>query len=266
MNLDYKNKKWTKEVDRFNKYKKEVGGIYNRNELHAINVFLKSQNKDYLRLFSRLFSTYRVIAINLYLEGINNYKCKDYSYLSGLALILTKIMYDNGVRTEHNNIIGNCIQEIDFALYAMISCDEVNVPFLKEDDNNLISLVLHQKYERAQQILNELPDDVDESKEVYYVSPIFLKKIYLAIIDHDEKIFNDELAKRIYKYRRNMVGYSTIIDIVSIALIKMAKLVGIKCTIDVIEIPKMFFDESYVIDKETVKLPFYDAFLKLNSF
>lgn len=266
MSLDYQNKKWTKEVAEFNKYKKEVGGIYNRNELHAINMFLKSQNKDYLRLYSRLFSTYRVIAMNLYLEGLNNKKCKDYSYLSGIALILSKIMYDNGIRTEHNNIIENCIQELDFALYEMISCDEVNVPFLKEDDNNLISLVLHQKYEKAKEILCELPDDVDESKEVYYVSPVFLKKIYLAIINHDEKLFNNELAKRIEKYRRNMVGYSTIIDIVSIALIKMAKLAGIECTIDVIEIPKVFFDESYIIDKDSIKLPFFDEFLKLNLF
>ena len=264
MSLDYESKTWAKEVTNFNKYKKEVRGIYNSNEINAINSFINSRNNDYLRLYSRLFGTYRQMATVLYFENINNKKCIDFSYLSGMALIYTKIMYDNDIKTELNRILENRIQEIDFALYEMISCNEVNVPFLREDDNNLISLVLYQKYENAKAILSELPDDVDESREVYYVRPVFLKNIYLSIVNHDEKMFNDELTKRIKKYRKNMVGYSTIIDVVSIALIKMAKLAGINCTIDVIEIPKMFFDESYVIDKETIKLPFYDEFLKLN--
>lgn len=263
MKLDYESKKWIKEVDKFNKFKKEVGGRFNKNELATIDKFLKSQNKDYLRLYSRLSGTYERIATYLYLEDLNNKKCIDYTYLSGIALIHTKKMYDYGINTEKGTIVENCIQEIDFALYEMIACDEVNVPYLKEDDNNLISLVLHQKYEKAKEILCELPNDVDDSNEVYYISTIFLKQIYLAIINHDERMFNEELVKRIKKYRKNMVGYSTIIDIVSIALIKMAKLAGIKCTIDVIEIPKIFFDETYVVDKETTKLPFYDEFLEL---
>lgn len=141
--------------------------------------------------------------------------------------------------------------------------DETNFPIFN-DDNNLICLMLKQNYDKAKQLIDMLPDEVDESREIYYSKQKHLKNIYKAIVNHDEKVFNEELVKRIKKYRRNMVGYSTIIDIVSIALIKMAKLADVKCTVDVIEIPKMFFDKSYVIDKEKVKLPFYDEFLKLN--
>lgn len=97
----------------------------------------------------------------------------------------------------------------------------------------------------------------------YSVSPEFLNKMYMAIIEHDEKSFNEELAKRIKKYRRNMVGYSTIIDVVSIALIKMAEREEIHCTVDVIEIPEQFFDGTCKIDKDKDKLPFYDEFLEL---
>jgi hypothetical protein len=55
----------------------------------------------------------------------------------------------------------------------------------------------------------------------------------------------------------------TIFEVRGVYNRKMAKLAGINCTIDVIEIPNMFFDESYVIDEEAVKLPFYDDFSKL---
>lgn len=53
-----------------------------------------------------------------------------------------------------------------------------------------------------------------------------------------------------------MVGWTTIINYISVALIKMAKKAGINYTFDVIEIPKLFFDEIYKIDKEQVKLGF----------
>lgn len=59
-----------------------------------------------------------------------------------------------------------------------------------------------------------------------------------------------------------MVGYSTIIDIVSIALIKIAQKVGIEYKVDVVEIPKVFFDESYKIQKDRIRLPFYKEFIQ----
>lgn len=41
-------------------------------------------------------------------------------------------------------------------------------------------------------------------------------------------MFNEDLLIRINKYRKNIFGYSTIIYIGSIGLVKMGKLVGIK--------------------------------------
>ena len=52
-----------------------------------------------------------------------------------------------------------------------------------------------------------------------------------------------------------MIGYLTSVDIVSVALIKLAGREGIHYNFDVIEIPKGFFDSSFFVDKDKFKLP-----------
>lgn len=59
-----------------------------------------------------------------------------------------------------------------------------------------------------------------------------------------------------------MVGYSTIIDVISIALIKMAQKAEINYHLDVIEIPKIFFDKNYQIHKDKVKPLYYEEALE----
>ncbi len=265
MKIDYSSKKWPKEVENVKKFLKEIGGDFSINEQTLIKRFNESSTKNYLSFYNGLYNTYESMARYYYLNDVANTKCIDYTYLSGLALLCVKRMYDNGIRTEYNFTVEDSLSEFDYALYELIAVDETNFPIFNDDDN-LICLMVNQNYDKAKQLIDLLPDQADESKEVYYSKQKYLKNIYKAIVTHDEKIFNEELVKRIKKYRKNMVGYSTIIDIVSIALIKMAKLADIKCIVDVIEIPKMFFDKSYAIDKETVKLPFYDKLLKLNLF
>ncbi len=264
MKLEYKGKKWDKEVDRIQKYLKEINGAFDTNELSTINKFLNSQGKDYLRLYNSLSLNYERMAAYHYLIDLTSYEVIKYTYFSGYAMLITKCLYEQGVRTEYNVIVeNNIIDGMDYALFQLIAVDEIENPYIKILDNDLIMLMYYQKYEQARSVLDQLSDDPDESNEVYYVGPEFLKKIYMAIIEHDEKSFNEELAKRIKKYRRNMVGYSTIIDVVSIALIKMAEREGIHCTVDVIEIPKQFFYGTCEIDKDKDKLPFYDEFLEL---
>lgn len=265
MKIDFEGKKWHKEISQFKKIKKEINGKFNNNEEVHIKQFKELEEKDYLRLYSRLASAYKGMARYYYLDDITNIIMLQYTYLSGLALVLVKKMYDGGIRNNYIEIIENQLDEIDYALFQLIATNQLEPQYLEIADDPLITAMYQEQYDQAKQIIDAIPDPTKEqdSQSVYYLSPMFLKYIYLAIINHDEKAFNEELAKRIKKYRRNMVGYSTIIDIVSIALIKMAKKVGIECNVDVIEIPKIFFDESCVIDKEKVKLPFYDEFLKL---
>lgn len=261
MKIEYKGNKWDKEVLKYQKMIKETKGAINKNELYTIDKFLKEQSKDYLRLYSRLSGNYERMATYYYLDDINNVEIKKYTYLSGYAMLITKYLYEKGIRTIYNEIIESDINNIDYALCQLIAVEEVDNPYIVSEENNLIMLMYHQKYGQAKLVLQQLADNPDESNEIYYINPEFLKKIYMAIIEHDEKSFNEELAKRIKKYRKNMVGYSTIIDVVSVALIKIADREGLHCTVDVIEIPKQFLDKTCVINKDEVKLPYYDEFL-----
>lgn len=263
MKIKYKGNKWDKEVLKYQKMINETKGIINKNELYTIDKFLKDNSNDYLRLYSRLSGNYERMATYYYLDDINNMDVKKYTYLSGYAMLITKYLYEKGVRTIYNEIIENDISNIDYALYQLIAVGEVDNPYIVSEEYNLIMLMYHQKYDQAKLLLEQLTDTPDESNEIYYVNPEYLKKIYMAIIEHDENGFNEELAKRIKKYRKNMVGYSTIIDVVSIALIKIADKEGLHCTVDVIETPKLFFNKTYEINKDEVKLPYYDEFLSL---
>lgn len=266
MILEYKGKKWEKEIKDNQKFKKVINGAFNSNEMHFIKEFEKSGCKDYLSLYFHLFGTYENMATYYYLDNIQSRDVIKYTYMSGMAKLITKCSYKKGIRTNNNfensiiqrEVIGN----MDFSLFQLIAVEEMSSSLLDIEKENLIMLMYHQKYEQARSILETLPDNPDESKEIYYEQAVHLKQIYIAIIEKNEKKFNEELAKRIKKYRKNMVGYSTIVDIVSVALIKMAKQAGINCTVDVIEIPKQFFDDRCKINKEECKLPYFDDFLK----
>ena len=76
----------------------------------------------------------------------------------------------------------------------------------------------------------------------------------LAIINQDEEAFNEELKKRIKKYRRNMVDYTILFDAVSIAMIKFARRRGMNYTFSVAEIPEYFLDMDIRVDKEKYRL------------
>lgn len=265
MKIEYKGKKWDKEVENIKKYKKTSGGILNKNEIYNIEEFQKNGSNDYLRLYIHLASCYEQMVRWYYLDNICSEMIGKYTYLSGIAFLVAKRIYSKGIQTKYINIIKERIESgIDFALFQLIASGGIENSFIKYEENNLIMLMFRKNYDQAKMLLDQITGDPDEAKEIYYIESKYLKKIYMAIIEHDEIRFNEELGKRIKKYRRNMVGYSTIVDIVSVALIKIAEREGLHCTVDVIEIPRQFFDntdQDHVINAE---LPFYNDFLKLN--
>ena len=104
-----------------------------------------------------------------------------------------------------------------------------------------------------------MPESSNGLEQQEKLLSIALKPIYYAIINHDEETFNCELALRIKEYRRSMIGYSTLLDIPAVALIKIAERAGIRSFIDVVEIPKVFFN----IPKEftsNLELPYFQQF------
>lgn len=65
-----------------------------------------------------------------------------------------------------------------------------------------------------------------------------------AMAEKDEKALNNRLVQHIKNERKWPVGYSVFVDAYSIAYLKLARLNHMDCELDVIEVPKMFFDET----------------------
>ena len=261
MKIDYQSKKWEKEIQKIISFKKEVKGNLFCNLELVISKHLNSDFKDYMYTYVGLSGCYEQLSRRFYLDNQINEELINFTYLSGIALLYTQKMYEIGVKTEFDYIVNPYLNNMDNIIYKLISVNETEFDIFK-DKNNIIKLLFNKEYDKASEMINKIPDESDSSMQIEYMRPEDLKKIYQAIIDKNEKIFNEEMIKRIKKYRKNMVGYCPIIDIVSIALIKIAKKAGLNYTFDVIEIPKMYFDETYKIDKEKVKLPFYEEFVK----
>ncbi|MBP3414367.1 MAG: hypothetical protein J6L81_04100 [Clostridia bacterium] len=261
--LDFASSKWTKEIANFKKFKRDVNGDFFKNERFAIDEFLRSGNNGFLRLYSLLSGIYSEIAVYNHLDSENRPDIVHYTYLSGQALLTAKRIYEKGVRVgvEHlDRIVKNSIEQgFERALFQMIAVDRIDDPWLSVAENHLILLMYYNRYDQARVILEQLPESSNGLEQQEKLLSIALKPIYYAIINHDEETFNCELALRIKEYRRSMIGYSTLLDIPAVALIKIAERAGIRSFIDVVEIPKVFFN----IPKEftsNLELPYFQQF------
>lgn len=260
MKLAYKSKKWNKEISELNNAKKMYNGDYEISVKSLIYNFSETDFKDYCWFYGCLDINYGIVARTYFLDNDNKNVINNI-YLSALSLLFLKRLYDNGVRTEYNNIQIS-LTGFEYAVCKLISvdCGEIMINFC--NDSIVANLLLGNEIE-AKVLVDELSDDSDSISSVYYNEPIFLKAIYKSILDRDENAFNENLAQRIKKYRKNMVGYSTIIDYTSIALIKVAKKYGLNCNINVIEIPDFFFEPINTEELLKLQLPFYDEVKKL---
>jgi len=119
-----------------------------------------------------------------------------------------------------------------------------------------LEAMIKEEYEKAREELIKIPEPtkMDYLYEVYYYNVKYTKNIMLAIIEKDEKKFNEELMKRIKLYRKNSVNYAILFDVISVAMIKLAKRRGISYTFSVAEIPEFFLDMERRVDKEKYKL------------
>ncbi len=240
---------------------KQINYHFNLNEKHFIQEFENNGKKNPYRLFECLKNEYGSIARAYYMHDNESEEVIKCIYLSGCAGLVVKRLWEKGFKEVY--ISDYEATNIDYSLFCLIACNEMPEELVNKETENLIMLMLNQDFELAKRILDtiEVNEKGDGCEWEYYDSS-YLKPTYMAIINHDEKAFNEGLEKRIKKYRTNMVGYSVIVDVVSIALIKIAKKAGIDCTVDVVEIPKQFLSEERLINPEECKLPYYDELLR----
>lgn len=258
--LDYKSKKWDKELKNLEEVMKSTNGTFVEfNNINALGDFnILPDQRKYLGYLSSCVQNYYLIACDYYIMDNLDYRSIDYIYLSGISGILADRL---GKVADQNKYQYKRISETELSLYELIATDEIEIDFFKDKDS-VIYHVYYGNYDKAESLLQSIEMDDSIEEGCLYDTIEYLKVIYMAIIARNEELFNDELAKRIRKYRKNMVGYTTIIDVISIALIKMARKAEINYHLDVIEIPKIFFDNKYQIDKDKVKPQFYEEALE----
>lgn len=135
------------------------------------------------------------------------------------------------------------IERHEKAIYQLISVNEWELASGISVQCPVIQAMLNGEYKRAKELLLADDEEADESQEPYFIHLPYVKQSYLAMLDGNEDEFNNQLAKRINKYRKRPMDYQPVIDVTSIALIKMAERLGLHYIFRVEEIPDYFFEE-----------------------
>ena len=242
MKLPYSTKKWEKELKAAQAYD---GIISTLNNITMLGNAYDDREKgrlpaveDEATLFFLMGNEYRQLADYEYL--MNKDSRKSLAYLIKYIELGIKAysLYQQGEMIK-NNAVKNSLSHEDFinelAFTAVAAGKYETVSGVMK--GTVIDALYNGCLDEARDRVSAYTCPTDEGREVYYRDMCFLKNAVIALTDRDTETFSHELEPRIRKYRKNMVGYSTIIDTVSAALIKLAEKAGVKVHIDVIEIP-----------------------------
>jgi len=276
--LVYQPLKWEKELSNKAKvWKKQDGKIsayYNMMALLARNEQKDSAQRNYRGIYSNLHLQYHIIAGNLYLKNPNDIQCINYCYLSGLAGVFAYLFHNAAgekisKRQQNSDIteMENAAKDFAFSILQLYAVNQPIPPYVKNINHLYISL-FEGDFEKTRSLLSETGSEFDLSNpNKLWISEIE-RSIIQAIIGKNDKALYKSLIQYIKNYRKLPVGYSTFIDICSIAYMKLARKYGMNCELNIIEIPKMFFDDTLCrIDVAKINLPFYeDAVEQLKTF
>lgn len=139
-------------------------------------------------------------------------------------------------------------------LYRAISVGEWELARKYASPCPVIQCMLNEDYDGAKELLLADTEKGDESQETDFIHMPYVKAIYLAILNLDGDAFNEQLAKRINKYRKRPADYQPVIDVTSIAFLKMAKKCGLQSLFSVDEIPEYFLETESVPERSDCKI------------
>jgi len=207
--------------------------------------------------FTIYWGGYYSLGTNEYLLGHDVEKSFGHIYLGTISYIKAFSLWNAGEEVKNRSVENKMKKGLNTEriAYSAIAVNEYELALEFSRRSQIIHSMLIGDYQKAKQLVLALPDSPDESKEIYYICDRFLKSIYLAILEQNEVMFNEELIKRIKKYRKKPLGYATYIDVVSISMIKFARKLGINFYFNVIEIPPFFLDENNRVDQNIFQLP-----------
>lgn len=264
MKLTYKSPKWDKELKNKEKVWKQLKGIPALINLERRLERMKAcDQQNYCSFYFNVHLSYEIAARDVYLSGNRGIKCSiAYTYLSGMAAIMGKLFDTSELKSQrHVTNAESIVCAFDLGLLQMIACNQA-FPKTIEGMEHIYIHLFNQNEEKVKELLDSLEGEFNPKKPDNMWLGEGEKLRIEAILNRDEKKLQELLMKMIMEYRKEPVGYSQILDIYSIAFIKLAKRYGMEIKINVIEIPEQFFDDE--ICKEAIakaELPFFDKAL-----
>lgn len=275
MKLLYKTKKWDNEIkeleDVMRKLKKHSDLDMSQSNIQSVIESFLYPDPDSLipsvddesTFWYLVGSEYNLWSGRDYQLSRNEAACLGHMYLYISAMSKAYGLWKAGVELTNEAVLLDMQRnkEISMHCFSAIAIDEF--PLFEryaEGDGRIIAAMFHEEYDIVWNLVNQLPDtkimyQKNKNYMSYYYEAVFLKDLYVSILEQNEEAFNEALAARIKNVRG---GYVMPIDVVSIAMIKFARKRGLQSKIDVIEIPTFFLGNKLEIDKEKYKLFDFD--------
>ena len=215
--------------------------------------------RNYGSLYNHISLKYRMLAGKVYLRNLEDQKCIEYTYLSGVSAVLAYLFYVNDPpkeldKTDRENIISDFTGGV-LRLYAV---DQPLPSCTYHIDNPYVQLLLG-NLDKAASLLNKLGSQFNPAEPYQFWIDESEHAIIQAAIEKDGQKLKDLLVQCIREYRKVPRGYTTFLDTYAIALIKLARTWGEDININVIEIPSMFFGETICkINPLAMQVPFFE--------
>lgn len=264
--LDYCSPKWEKEQKRDLQCIRQLkGSDIAMNDLQRILRMGEkiSALQGYGKLYTDLHLNYRIVAGKTYLRDTMNEQSIQYTYLAGMSAVLAYLFYVSDLPQEQSNTDRqNVVLDFTFGVLQLYAVDQPLPPCIRHINNPYLQLLL-ENMDTTAALLSTIGSQFDPINPYTLWLDEMQKATIQSIIEKDAQSLQNLLVKRIKQYRKLPLGCSTLIDVYSIAMIKLAQQYGMDCDLDIIEIPKMFFDPQICKrNTEEVELPFFDNALE----
>ena len=265
--LAYQPSKWEKE--RQNNEKRYIAGkgkyaVQTNMENMIRRGLAKSADcSDYVSYYSSFSLSYRILAGRTYLRNNSDSQVIHYTYLSGIAAIFAYLLdiahpAVNRDKTDQEDMVN----DFSYGLFQLFAVQNYLPQCLNFLEHPYVQLLLG-NFGKAVELLPSTLSEYDAAQPYAVLMSDEARQTVQAMVEKDEKALNNQLVQRIRNERKWPVGYSIFVDAYSIAYIKLARLNNMNCELDVIEVPKMFFDDAACkIDISEIKLPFFDDALE----
>ena len=260
--LDYQSPKWAKEQKKELQFFRQAKG----QDITLLNLqrILKEEEefpamRDYKELYTNLHLKYRILAGSSYLRDNSDAQVVQYTYLSGMAAVFAYLFNHAALIEKHSDTDQrNIVYDFSYGLLQLFAVQS-SLPLCLSSLEHPYVQLLFGNFEKAVELLSSTLVEYDAAQPYAVLMSETQRLMIQAMAEKDEKRLSDQLVQRVKAYRKQPVGHSTFVDAYSIAYIKLAHLNNMSCDLDIIEIPKLFFDDTICkIDTEIIKLPFLD--------